>query len=314
MTAGWLRFAGLRAAQVVPVLLALLFISVVLQNITPGDPARAVAGPRATETDVAQVRSELGLDQSVVVQYWRYLKAVTHGDLGASNRGDVPVTTLIAERVDVTIWLLLAGMVMTVLLATPAALVMATRPTSRTAKVLSRLLTVALNAPPFWVALILGSTVALRTGWFPVGGFGDGVVEHLHSVVLPALTISLGTAAFLARSAAASLSQVLASDHVVTARAAGVSGFALYRRHVLRNALPPVVTMLSFQVAALLLGAVVVEQTFGLPGLGSEMIQAAGERDFPVVQGLTLVFGAAIVLTFMLADFAVAALDPRVRR
>lgn len=314
MTAGWLRFAGLRAAQVVPVLLALLFISVVLQNITPGDPARAVAGPRATEADVAQVRSELGLDQSVVVQYWRYLKAVTHGDLGESNRGDVPVTTLIAERVDVTVWLLLAGMVMTVLLATPAALVMATRPTSRTAKVLSRLLTVALNAPPFWVALILGSTVALRTGWFPVGGFGDGVVEHLHSVVLPALTISLGTAAFLARSAAASLSQVLASDHVVTARAAGVSGFALYRRHVLRNALPPVVTMLSFQVAALLLGAVVVEQTFGLPGLGSEMIQAAGERDFPVVQGLTLVFGAAIVLTFMLADFAVAALDPRVRR
>lgn len=314
MSAGWLRFVGLRLAQVVPVLLALLFVSVILQNITPGDPARAIAGPRATNAEIAEVRAELGLDDSVFVQYVRYLEAVIHGDLGESSRGGVPVTTIIGERAEVTVWLLVTGVIMTVLLAAPAAVAMARRPDGRGAWVAAKTLTVALNCPPFWVALILASTVALQTGWFPVGGFGDGFGEHVRAMVLPAFTISLGAAALVARSAAASLRQVLQSDHVVTARSLGVSGPALYRKHVVRNALPPVITMLSFQVAALVLGAVVVEQTFGLPGLGSAMIQAATERDFPVVQGLTLMFGVAIVLTYMLTDFVVAALDPRVRR
>lgn len=311
MVAGRWRFVLIRIAQVVPVLAALLLIAVLLQYLMPGDAARVIAGPRATVEQVARVRAELGLDRSVLAQFGRYVWNVLHGDLGTSNRTGIPIATIIGERIGVTIWLLIGGLTVSTLLASPAALLMAMRPRSFGARVCARSLTVLINCPPFWVGLMLASVFALQTGWLPVGGFGDSFGERLRSMVLPWLTVGLAVAPLLARSAAASLRQVVAAEHVTTARSVGATGGTLVRRHLLRNALPPSITLLAVQAAALLFGAVVVEQTFGLPGLGAEMVSAASQRDFPMVQALTLIFGFGIIAVNLLADLAVAVLDPR---
>ncbi|MET9242443.1 ABC transporter permease [Nonomuraea sp. NPDC003709] len=300
-----------RLIQVIPVLAALLLIVVLLQQLMPGDPARVIAGPRATAEQVAQVRRDSGLDQPMFVQFWRYVMNLADGDLGRSNRTGTPIATIVADRAGATVWLLAGGLLVSTALAAPAALLMALRPRSRAARLCARSLTVLVNCPPFWIGLMLASLLALRTGWLPVGGFGETFGERLRSMVLPSLTIGLAAMPLLARSGAASLRQVLAADHVTTARSLGLSGWPLIRRHLLRNALPPAVTLLAVQAAALLFGAVVVEQTFGLPGLGAEMVNAAGQRDFPVVQALTLIFGTAIIAINLLADLVVALLDPR---
>ncbi|MET7328143.1 ABC transporter permease [Nonomuraea sp. NPDC005650] len=311
MSAGRLRFVAGRLLQVVPVLAALLLIVVLLQQLMPGDPARVVAGPRASAEQVAQVRRDSGLDQPMFVQFWRYVTNLANGDLGRSNRTGTPIATIVADRAGATAWLLAGGLLVSTALAAPAALLMALRPRSTAARLCARLLTILINCPPFWIGLMLASLLALRTGWLPVGGFGESFGERLRSMVLPSLTIGLAAMPLLARSGAASLRQVLAADHVTTARSLGLSGWPLVRRHLLRNSLPPAVTLLAVQTAALLFGAVVVEQTFGLPGLGAEMVNAASQRDFPVVQALTLIFGTAIIAINLLADLVVALLDPR---
>ncbi|MBO9524167.1 MAG: ABC transporter permease [Nocardioidaceae bacterium] len=309
---GW-RLLGRRLLQVLPVLGLLLVVVFALQALIPGDPARAIAGPRATEAQVAHVRADLGLDETVTTRFASYVGRLAGGDLGESNRSDVPVTQIIGQRVGVTLSLLLGGLVASVLLAGPAALVLALRPRSRAAWVIERVLSVAINLPSFWVGLMLATVVGLRAGLLPVGGLEPGLGGHLRSYLLPCLTIGISLSPFLARSAATSLREVVASDYVVTARSVGASGTFLFRRHLLRNALPPTVTLLGFQAGALLFGTVIVEQTFALPGLGAEMITAAAQRDFPVVQGLTLVFGLGIIVFNLLADVAVSVLDPRTR-
>ncbi|MTD57975.1 ABC transporter permease [Amycolatopsis pithecellobii] len=309
---GW-RLLGRRLLQVLPVLGLLLVVVFALEGLLPGDTARAFAGPRATEARVAQVRAELGLDQPVTTRFSTYIGHLARGDLGESNRSDIPVTQLIGERAGVTLSLLSGGLIAGVLIAGPAALVLARRPRSRLAWMLDRILSVAINLPSFWVGLTLATVIGLRLGALPVGGLAPGFAGHLRSYVLPSVTIGISLAPFMARSAATSLRDVLAADHVVTARSVGASGSFLFRRHMLRNALPPTVTLLGFQAGALLFGTVVVEQTFALPGLGAAMITAAAQRDFPVVQGLTLLFGLGIILFNLLSDLAVAMLDPRTR-
>ncbi|MFD1535479.1 ABC transporter permease [Nonomuraea guangzhouensis] len=311
MSAGRLRFVAGRLIQVVPVLAALLLIVVLLQQLMPGDPGRVIAGPRASAEQVAQVRRDLGLDQPMLVQFWTYVTHLANGDLGRSNRTGIPISTIVGDRAGATTWLLIGGLLVSTALAAPAALLMALRPRSAAARLCARSLTILVNCPPFWIGLMLASLLALRTGWLPVGGFGESFGERLRSMVLPSLTIALAAMPLLARSGAASLRQVLVADHVTTARSLGLSGWPLVRRHLLRNALPPAVTLLAVQAAALLFGAVVVEQTFGLPGLGAEMVNAAGQRDFPMVQALTLIFGTAIIAINLLADLMVALLDPR---
>lgn len=302
-----------RLVQVVPVLGLLLIVVFALQALLPGDPARAIAGPRATEEQVQVVRVKLGLDRPLPQRFVQYVDTLRHGDLGRSNRSNVSVNTIVGQRIGVTLSLLLGGMAMSIALAGPAALLMALRPRSHAARWVERSLAIVLNFPSFWVGLMLATVVGLKLGLLPVGGLQPGIGGRVRSLILPSITIGLAITPFLARSAATSLREVVASDYVMTARSVGGRGWFLVRRHLLRNAAPPVVTLLGFQAGALLFGAVVVEQTFGLPGLGAEMISAAAQRDFPVVQGLTLLFGFGIVLCNLLADVAVALLDPRTR-
>jgi peptide/nickel transport system permease protein len=304
---------GGRLLQVLPVLGLLLVVVFALQALLPGDTAKAFAGPRATDAQVEHVRTDLGLDKPVTTRFVTYVERLANGDLGESNRSNAPVTELIGQRADVTLSLMFGGLIAGVLIAVPAALILAMRLRSRVAWLVDRILAVAINLPSFSVGLMLATVVGLHFGLLPVGGLEPGLTGHFRSYLLPWVTIGIALAPFLARSAATSLRDVMASDYVVTARSVGASGSFLFRRHMLRNALPPTVTLLGFQAGALLFGVVIVEQTFALPGLGAEMINAAGQRDFPVVQGLTLVFGLGIILLNLLSDVTVAVLDPRTR-
>lgn len=309
---GRFRFVARRLLHVVPVSLIVLIATFSLLKLVKGDPARAVAGPRASDEAVAAIRAELGLDDSVVVQFGRFVQRVMAGDLGTSTTRNIPVTTIIEQNAPVTLWLVVAGTLASVAIAVPLALLAARRPGGGLDHAVRSVSLFGLTIPPFWVGVMLLSFVAVPTGWFTIGDWPDGFLSRLRAIVLPALTLGLAIAPVLIRSLRVSLLDVMQGDHVVAARAVGIDGWHLTRRFVLRNALVPTVALLATVVGYLLFGTVLVEATFGLPGLGQTMVQSAVNRDFPVVQGLTLVFATAVVVVNLLGDLGLAALDPRI--
>jgi peptide/nickel transport system permease protein len=237
---------------------------------------------------------------------------VVHGDLGTTTTGNVEVTTLIRENGVVTLWLVSAGIVMSLLFAVPFAVFAAKRSDRAVDHAIRAGSLVGLALPTFWVGMMLATYVALPTGWFPVGGWPDGTLERLRAIVLPALTIAVGISPVLIRSLRVSLIRVFDSDYVAAGRSIGLSGWRLTRRWVLRNALVPVVSLLATLMGYLLFGAVLVEVTFGLPGLGQTMVSGAVNRDFNIVQGLTLVLVLAVVVINLVADVLLGVLDPRI--
>ncbi|MCC6222502.1 MAG: ABC transporter permease [Thermoleophilia bacterium] len=305
-------FIARRLAHLAPLLLGIVFLVHLLLAITPGDPARVILGLRASQADIEALRAELGLDDSLPVQYGHYLADVAQGDLGTSIRSDRPVRGLIADRLPVTLWLMAAGSLFALLFAVPLALLAALR-RDRVADHLARGFGLAaLAMPSFWVGIMLIVFVALPTGAFPVAGFGDSLPEHVRAIVLPGITLGLALSPLLVRSLRSELIAVFDADYIAFARSLGVSRVRIVLRHALRNALVPVITILAVQVAYMLFGAVVVETTFALPGLGQAMTEAVATRDFPVVQGVTLVFAVLVVLVHLLADIVHALVDPRV--
>jgi peptide/nickel transport system permease protein len=261
---------------------------------------------------VAAIREDLGLDDSLPTQFARYIGRVVHGDLGTTTTGNVEVTTLIRENGVVTLWLVSAGIVMSLLFAVPFAVFAAKRSDRAVDHAIRAGSLVGLALPTFWVGMMLATYVALPTGWFPVGGWPEGTLERLRAIVLPALTIAVGISPVLIRSLRVSLIRVFDSDYVAAGRSIGLSGWRLTRRWVLRNAMVPVVSLLATLMGYLLFGAVLVEVTFGLPGLGQTMVSGAVNRDFNIVQGLTLVLVLAVVVINLVADVLLGVLDPRI--
>lgn len=306
-------FVGRRLLQSVPLLLAVTLLVFLITKVTPGNPARTILGPKATDEQVAALSRELGYDQGVLGQYWSFLTRLAQGDLGTSARTGDSVTAVIGDHLAPTLWLVVATLLVTVLLAVPLAWTAATHRDGWLDHALRTSSIVVLYLPTFWVGLVLIRFVALPTGWFPVAGFGETYAEHVRSVVLPALTLSLAMAPVVARSLRTSMVDVLESDYVTAARAAGVSGLRLFRWYVLRNSLSPAISLLAVQVGFLLFGVVVLEVTFDIHGLGSELVTAAVGKDLLVTQGVTLVFAVAVVAVNLLADLLQAAIDPRVQ-
>lgn len=301
-----------RLGQTVPVVIAALLAAFFLLKVVPGDPARAIAGPRATDEAVAAIRADLGLDDPLPVQFARYIGRVAQGDLGTTTTGSVEVTTLIRENGVITVWLVVAGIAMSLLFAVPLAVIAARRADRAVDHAIRAGSLVGLALPTFWVGMMLATYVALPTGWFPVGGWPDGLVDRLRAIVLPALTVAVGICPVLIRSLRVSLIRVFDSEYVAAARSIGLSGWRLTRRWVLRNAMVPVVSLLATLMGYLLFGAVLVEVTFGLPGLGQTMVSGAVNRDFNIVQGLTLVLVLTVITINLLADIALRLLDPRI--
>lgn len=306
-------FIGYRLLQTLPLILAVSFLVFLITKVTPGNPARTILGPKATEEQVAALSHELGYDRGVLGQYWAFLGRMVQGDLGTSARSGDSVTDVIAAHAGPTVWLLLGTMVLTILAALPLAWIAATHRDGWLDHTLRTTSIAVLYLPTFWVGLLLIRFVALPTGWFPVAGFGDTPAGHLRAIVLPALTLALALAPVIARSLRTSMVDVLDSDYVTAARAAGVSGLRLFRWYVLRNSLSPAVSLLAVQVGFLLFGVVVLEVTFDIHGLGSELVTSAIGKDLLLTQGITLVFAVTVVAINLAADLAHVTIDPRVQ-
>ncbi len=307
-------YVARRLIQIVPIVLGVTVLVFFLIHLVPGDPARTILGNHATPHKVALLHREWGLDKPLPVQYWRFLKRMVRGDLGSSLFYSVPAGRLVVQRLPPTLWLIGLGTLFSVLIAVPLAALAATKRDRLPDQIVRAVPLVGLGFPQFWLGIMLLLAFGLHLGrGFPVGGYGSGVLGHLHSMFLPALTVALAIAPILVRSLRASLLEVFESDYVTTARSKGLSERRVLVRHALRNAVISTVSVLGVNIGFLVGGTLIVEQVFALPGIGQLMINSIFERDFPVVQAVTLAFAIMVVLVYLLTDVVHALLDPRVR-
>jgi peptide/nickel transport system permease protein len=308
-----LSYVGRRLLQMVPVALGVTILVFFMVHLIPGDPARTMLGARATDQAVAHLRHEWGLDRPLMEQYWLFMKRLAQGDLGDSLFYDTPVLSLIFERVWPTVWLLAYATVLALLISVPLATLAATRKDGSVDQLVRAIPLFGLGMPPFWIGIVLILLLGLRVPLFPVGGYGDDFLGHLYSMFLPGLTVALFLTPILIRSLRASLLTVLESDYITTARSKGIPEWQVLLRHAVRNAIISTVTVLGVNIAFLIGGTLVVEKVFALPGIGALMVDSIFNRDFPVVQGVTLVFAVLVVLVYLITDVVHSLLDPRVR-
>jgi len=301
-----------RLAYLVPTVVAITVLVFFMIHLIPGNPASAMLGPRATPTRVAALDRLWGLNRPLLSQYWLFMDRLVHGNLGTSLFLHIPVTTLIAQRIGPTLLLLTGGTVFTILITVPLAAAAATHKGGAIDQLVRIVPLIGLSMPAFWMGIILLLVFAVKVPIFPVAGFGVGVSGHLLSIVLPALTVAFAIAPLTIRSLRTAMLEALTSEYVVTARGKRISEARVVVRHGMRNALPPAVSVLGVNIGWLVGGTVVIEQVFSLPGLGSLMLSSIYNKDFPVVQGVTLVFAGLVVLVNLGTDIFFALLDPRV--
>ena len=308
-----MAFVGRRLLQLIPVAFGVTFIVFFMVHLIPGDPAVSILGIHATPRAVAILHREWGLNRSLPAQYWLFLDRLLHGNLGYSLYYGQSVTSLVLSHLPPTLWLITYAGVLSVLISVPLAMIGASLPDALRDHVVRAAPLVGLGMPSFWLAFLLILIFAIKVQAFPVSGYGSGFFGHLRSMFLPSLTAALALSPVVIRSLRASMLTVLGAEYITTARSKGVSGHRLYLRHVLRNAVIPAVTVLGINIGFLIGTTVIIEEVFAIPGVGQLMINSIFQRDFPVVQGVTLVFAIMVVLLNLLADVAYAALDPRVR-
>lgn len=303
-----IAYLGRRVIQSALILLGVSFITFALLYLLPADPVRQIAGRSATPATVENIRRQLGLDQSFVVQYWRYLTHLVQGDLGRSFIQRSEVSELIVARLPATLLLMVGSIVCELILGLTMGLVAAMRRGSATDQTLMVASFVGVSAPQFVVGLLLLYVFAVKLGWFPIGGYGT--FSHL---VLPSLTMGILGAGWYARMMRSSMIDVLRQDYVRTARAKGLARGAILLRHALPNAILPIVAMIGIDIGILMGGIVVVESVFGWPGIGQLAWQAIQRVDIPIIMGVTLVSAFAIVLGNLLADIIAPFIDPRIK-
>lgn len=305
-----------RLAATVPVLVLVALLVFFLLRLTPGDPAILIAGDQATTAQIAEIREKLGFDRPLAEQLLAYAGQLARGDLGASIFSGMAVTQLIAMRVEPTAMLALVAIVLALVIAVPLGTLAAVRAGSVFDRAVMAFAMLGFSSPVFVIAFLLVYVFALGLGWFPTQGYvplAKGLGPCLNSLALPGLTLALLYAALIARITRASLLEVLAEDYMRTARAKGLMPARVVLRHALKNAAIPIVTVVGVGIAALLGGVVVTETVFNIPGLGRLTTDAILRRDYPVVQGLILVFSALYVLINLLVDLSYVLFDPRVQ-
>jgi peptide/nickel transport system permease protein len=303
-----LRYLVRRLLLTVPVLLGVATLVFALIHFIPGDPAQAILGEGATQEEVAQLRTRLGLDRPLIVQYGAFLKGVAHGNLGESLRNGQPVATQILQRMPATAELAFAAMAFAVCFALPLGIVAAVWRGTAVDYGATTLSLVGISIPNFWLGPLMAIVFSVQLGWLPVGG--RGTPAHL---VLPAVTLGAALAAILARMTRASLLEELSEPYVLAARAKGVSRARAVLHHAFRNSLIPIVTILGLQFGVVLTGAVITETIFAWPGIGRLLIQSIGFRDYPTVQGCVLLIAVTYVGVNLLTDLTYGFLDPRIR-
>lgn len=302
-----------RILHAIPTLAIVMVLVFVLVRLLPGDPAVAMADAKATDAQLEELRKAMGLDQPLAVQFLVFVRNTLAGDLGTSILLKAPVLSVILERLSATLFLSGYAIVLSIAISVPLALYAALRQGETQDVVIRGLFQVGLSTPVFYIGLLLLTLLAAHLRLFPVGGYGETLLERLHHLLLPALTIALYTSAILFRNLRASLIEALDAEHVQFARAKGLSRSAVLRRHVLRNALVSTVTLLGLSIGNLMSGTVITETVFAVPGVGRLMMEGVFARDYPLIQGLTLTFAVLVMAVFLITDLVQASLDPRLK-
>jgi peptide/nickel transport system permease protein len=331
-----LRYIARRLLELVPVLVGVSVIVFLGMHLVPGDVAQLLLGEKGTAADLARIRHQLGLDQPLYVQYARFLAGAVQGDFGTSIRTRQPVIWEIGQALPVTAELSLAALVFAVVFGLAIGILAARRAHTVVDTTAMIGVLVGVSMPIFWTGILLLLVFGGILGWLPIGGIVsetmiyrritgaplvDGllagnmpfVVSHLRHLVLPAVALGATSMATIARMSRSTMLEVLGLDYVRTARAKGVAEPQIVRRHALRNALLPVVTLVGLQLGLLLSGAVLTETIFAIPGLGRLAITSVLARDYPVVEGVVLIAAAIFVLANLAVDVLYAYLDPRIR-
>jgi peptide/nickel transport system permease protein len=303
-----------RILQMIPTVVFILVVTFVLVRLLPGDPASAMLGDRAIDADVERINASLGLDKPIPVQFLYFVKNVFTGDLGTSIALKLPVTTIIMQRLPVTLMLTLMAALLALILAVPLAFLAALKREQTADAVIRGTFQVGLSMPVFYVGILMLTVFGATLKWFPVGGYGDTFADRLYHLFLPALTLAFSFSAVLMRNLRSSIIGVINAEYVDFARAKGLRPRIIMTRHVLRNALISTVTLFGLQIGTLFGGAVITETVFAVPGAGRLMIDSIYGRDYPVLQGLTIALAVLVSLTFLATDIFQAWLDPRVAR
>jgi len=306
-------YIGRRIIQAIPVLIIVTLVAFALIHLIPGDPVKIMLASRATPEAIATVRHQLGLDQPLPIQYLRFLGGALRLNFGNSLFLRTSIGPIIAKRAKDSLALLVFSVLVSLVIAVPMAIISAVRRNRPTDHLVRMFSTFAFAMPAFWTGLLLVLFFALRLRLFPTSGLGEGPINYLRSLTLPSITIGFYLAPVLLRSLRASVIETLSAEFVEAARARGLSERRVLFKHVLRNSLIAMITVLGVNVGFLISGAVVIENIFALPGLGSLLVSSILARDYPVIQALTLVFGVTVIVVNLLVDLSYAALDPRVR-
>jgi len=295
-------------ALLVTILVVSLLIFVAVRAL-PGDPARLIAGPEASAAAVSRIHAQLGLDRPLSEQYLTFLSRAASGDLGQSIATRRPVAEELASHAPYTLVLGLAAYLLAIAVGVPGGVLAAASPGGAWDRIFGAGTIVSVSIANFWFGLMAMEFFAVRLQWLPLMGAGSPM-----SIVLPAVTLGLAPLGLIGRLTRASMLEVLGQDYIRTARAKGLGRFAILVRHALRNALTPIITVIGLNLGSVIGGAVVTETLFSWPGLGQLMVAAVRDRDYPVIQGVTLVAVIAVVLMNLAAELCIAALNPRLRR
>ncbi|HEY0886507.1 ABC transporter permease [Ramlibacter sp. RBP-2] len=311
-----IQFILRRLLAAVPVLLLVSLISASIMHLVPGDAATVIAGQNATDAEIAQLREQLGLNRPFPVKLAHWYADLARGDLGKSILLNRPVTQAIAERVPVTLALAGFALLLTVAIGVPCGIVAAIRANTWVDQAVLTLALVGVSVPNFWLSLMLIVLFGVMLDWLPAGGyvpFADNPAEWVRSLILPGISLALLQIGLLARITRATVLEILQQDYIRTARAKGLPRLMVIGKHVLKNVLVPVVTVVGISFGLLLSGSVVIETVYSIPGMGRLLANAIFGRDYPLIQGGLLITAAVLVLLNLVVDVLYAVIDPRIQ-
>ena len=305
-----------RVLAAIPVMLVVALFVFLLLRLTPGDPAAILAGDMATPEQLERIRTQLGLNEPLHIQFFKWIWQILQGDFGISLISQVPVLKMIGQRLEPTIAITISTMLITILVAVPLGVLAAWKHGTWIDRFVMALSVIGFSVPVFVIGYVLIQIFAIELRWFPVQGFRSlsrGFGPFLDRIVLPSVALAFLYVALIARMTRAAMLDVLGEDYIRTARAKGIAETSVLLRHALRNAAVPVITVIGTGIALLISGVVVTESVFNLPGIGRLTVDAVLARDYPVIQAVILLTSGVYVAINLLIDLAYTLLDPRIR-
>lgn len=302
-----------RLLMLIPVIIGVTFIVFFILNLSPGDPAAIILGDQASAEALAMKREELGLNDPLLIRYGRYLVRMLHGDLGTSYKNSLSVWDQVISRFPNTAMLAVAAILVALAIGIPVGIISAKNQYSALDNISMVTALIGVSMPSFWMGLLLVIVFALKLGWLPSQGMGQGLTPLLKSLVLPAVTLGTSAAATITRMTRSSMLEVIRQDYIDTARAKGVSEKIITYRHMLKNAMIPIITAVGLQFGTLLGGAMLTETVFSWPGLGRLMVEAIKSKDIPLVLGSVIFLAVMFTVVNLAVDIVYAFVDPRIK-